>query len=46
MTAHRYHHRGWLDTPVHPAIGVTMFVVGALALLLTALFVTSAAVLL
>jgi hypothetical protein len=46
MAAHRYHHQGWLDTPVHPALGVTMFVVGALALFLTALFVASAAVLL
>ena len=31
MAAHRYHHQGWLDTPVHPLLGVTMFVVGALA---------------
>ena len=46
MAAHRYHHQGWLDTPVHPLLGVTMFVVGALALFLTALFVASAAVLL
>lgn len=46
MAAHRHHHQPWLDTPVHPLLGVTMFVVGALALFLLALFVTSAAVLL
>lgn len=46
MAAHRYHHQGWLDTPVHPVFGVTMFVVGAMALLLTALFVASLAILL
>jgi hypothetical protein len=44
MAAHRITDQGWLDTPVHPLVGLSMFFVGAVSLLAVALAVASFAV--
>jgi hypothetical protein len=41
MTASRIAAPGWLDRPVHPALGLTMFLAGA-GLLMLALLYTAA----
>lgn len=39
MAVHSGSAKGWFDTPCNPIVGVTMFVVGTLAILLCALYV-------
>ena len=40
MTAHR-HHAGFMDRPIHPVVGVTMFAVGMVAFWVAAVYVAA-----
>ena len=37
MAAHRHPAEGWLDTPVNPAVGLLMFVIGLAGCLMLSL---------
>jgi hypothetical protein len=43
MAAHRHSTRaGWWDTPIHPVLGICMFLAGFAAIWLLTLFATAA----